>query len=236
MGKFTKSIPQKLMKKIIVAIDGFSGCGKSTTARQVAKELNYTYIDTGAMYRAVTLYFLQKNINITHSEEVVEALQAIHINFGINPENHKSEIMLNDTYVEAKIRMIEVANRVSEVSAVLEVRKFLVRQQQLIGRQKGVVMEGRDIGTVVFPEAELKIFMTAHIDTRTQRRYEELKRQGQRANFSAVKENLAKRDQIDSTRKDSPLSQAPDAIIIDTSNITIAQQVGEIVRLAKSMF
>lgn len=215
-------------KKINIAIDGFSGCGKSTTAKAVAKALGYTYIDTGAMYRAVTLYFQNLQIDIKNSSAVEEALKKIEIRFVFEPETNKMHTYLNGKDVEADIRKPEVAAFVSPVAAISAVRKALVHQQQQMGKEKGVVMDGRDIGTVVFPDAECKFFMTADPDIRAQRRVDELKISGVEASFESVKENLLERDRIDSNRADSPLKKAEDAIVIDTSHITIEHQIQEV--------
>lgn len=212
-------------KKINVAIDGYSGCGKSTTAKAVAHHIGYTYIDTGAMYRAVTLYFLRSKINIDDSQQVEEALNDIKIRFVYNDQTGKSHTYLNGEDVEEEIRKPEVASYVSPVAAISAVRKSLVQQQQEMGKEKGVIMDGRDIGTVVFPDAECKFFMTADPDIRAQRRVEELKLAGVTASFDEVRENLLERDRIDSNRADSPLMKAEDAIIIDTSHITIDDQI-----------
>lgn len=211
--------------KINVAIDGYSGCGKSTTAKAVAHHIGYTYIDTGAMYRAVTLYFLRSKINIDDAQQVEEALNDIKIRFVYNDQTGKSHTYLNGEDVEEEIRKPEVASYVSPVAAISAVRKSLVQQQQEMGKEKGVIMDGRDIGTVVFPDAECKFFMTADPDIRAQRRVEELKLAGVTASFDEVRENLLERDRIDSNRADSPLMKAEDAIIIDTSHITIDDQI-----------
>jgi|TARA_B110000285_G_scaffold184065_1_gene208489 cytidylate kinase len=213
-----------MMKKIIIAIDGFSSCGKSTIANTLAQKLNYIYINTGAMYRAVTLYLLDNNIDYKDIEAVKSALPniKIHFDFDVDKGNYT---FLNDVNVEDEIRTMRVANAVSPVSSISEVRREMVCQQQEMGKIKGVVLEGRDIGTVVFPDAELKIFMTADVDIRTQRRYEESIKKGQDVSFEAVKRNLLERDRIDSTRKDSPLKQAEDARILDNSNLTPSEQL-----------
>lgn len=213
------------VSKIIVAIDGYSSCGKSTLAKELAKALGYRFIDTGAMYRAVALYLLKNHIDIHHPEMVAAALSNITISFTYNEENQSQETFLNGENVESEIRVNpRVASVVSDVSAISEVRRFLVKQQQEMGREKGIVMDGRDIGTVVFPQAELKIFITADPATRANRRLEELKEKGQETTFDEVLANLAKRDYIDTTRADSPLKKAPDAIELDNSNLTKEQQ------------
>jgi CMP/dCMP kinase len=222
------------MKKIVIAIDGYSACGKSTTAKAVASKLGYLYLDSGAMYRAVTLYFDQHYININNSKEVDKALEEIHITFILNPKLMYNETYLNGLNVEEEIRKMYVSERVSEVSALPQVRKALVAQQRKLGRKKGVVMDGRDIGTVVFPDAELKIFMLADFQIRAERRQKELLEKDQLLNLEEVKENLRKRDFLDTTRQESPLKKAEDAYIIDTTFITIEEQVEEIIKLATS--
>jgi cytidylate kinase len=219
------------MKRIIIAIDGYSSCGKSTLAKALAKELHYAYVDTGAMYRAVTLYFLDNDVDFNEKEEVAEALMKIEIHFErVAGQNHT---FLNDNDVEAEIRTMRVSDMVSPVSTISEVRRFLVAQQQKMGHRKGVVMDGRDIGTVVFPKAELKIFLTADTDIRTQRRYDELKAKGQEIDFEIVRKNLIERDLIDSNRADSPLRQAEDAVLIDNSYLTPAEQLQKALDLVK---
>jgi CMP/dCMP kinase len=213
------------MKKIVVAIDGYSSCGKSTTAKLVAKELGYAYIDTGAMYRAVTLYFLEHYIDLTNPKKVSQALQEIHITFERNAKTRRNEVYLNGLNVEDEIRQMYISDKVSEVSVLPEVRHCMVSQQQKMGRRRGVVMDGRDIGTTVFPDAEVKIFMTADVVIRAQRRQQELLDKGQMVPLDEIVKNLQKRDLIDSTRKESPLIQAADAEVLDTSHITIDEQV-----------
>lgn len=220
-------------KKIVIAIDGYSACGKSTTAKQVASILGYRYIDSGAMYRAVTLYFIENHVSLTNPKEISKALQQINITFKVNSKNI-SETYLNGLSVEKEIRKMRVSERVSEVSAIKEVRVALVEQQRKMGKEKGVVMDGRDIGTVVFPQAELKFFMTADVMVRAFRRQKELLDKDQMVDLDEVVENLIQRDKIDTTRKESPLIQAPDACVIDTTHITIDEQVDEVVRLAIS--
>lgn len=215
------------MKDIIIAIDGFSGTGKSSTAKQVAISLGYTYIDTGAMYRAVTLAFIRDKIDLSDKEAVAGLLDTITIDF-VNDDVH-----LNGKNVAVEIRNTEVSQLVSNVSAISAVRKRLVLQQQKIGATKGVVMDGRDIGTVVFPNAELKVFMEADIGVRAKRRWMELKEKGIKSSIEEIEKNLAERDKIDSTRADSPLIMAKDAFKIDTSDKTLNQQIEEIVQLAK---
>lgn len=213
------------MKKIVIALDGYSSCGKSTTAKLVAAELGYAYIDTGAMYRAVTLYFLQQHVALTNPKEITDALDNIEVEFHYNPKSTRNEIFLNGLNVEDEIRKMYISNQVSEVSVVPEVRHAMVAQQQKMGRKRGVVMDGRDIGTAVFPDAEVKIFMTADVDTRARRRQEELLEKKQLVNLDEIRENLEKRDRIDSTRKESPLRRADDAHLLDTSHMTIDEQV-----------
>lgn len=220
-----------LNKKIIVAIDGFSGTGKSSTAKEVARIVGYKYIDSGAMYRAVTLYFLTHQVNITDKQNVLTALGDIEIDFNVNPTSGQSLILLNGKEVEDKIREKKVTEYVSKVAAISPVRKKLVDLQQQYGREKGIVMDGRDIGTVVFPNAELKIFMTAGDHVRANRRLKELKEKGIPMELKEVLSNLRERDLKDSTRKDSPLVQADDAVKIDTSGLTFTEQVDKIVKL-----
>jgi CMP/dCMP kinase len=221
------------MKKIIIAIDGYSACGKSTTAIEVAKELNYRYIDSGAMYRAVTLYFLDHLVAFTNPKEVDKALQAIHLSFHINSKG-VSELFLNGINVEKSIRKMRVSENVSPVSAIKEVREAMVALQRKLGKEKGIVMDGRDIGTVVFPDAELKLFLTADILVRAFRRQKELLERDDMVDIDTIIENLEKRDKIDSTRKESPLLRAADANSIDTTHITIDEQVDEVIRQALS--
>ncbi|MEQ6120775.1 (d)CMP kinase [Reichenbachiella sp. MALMAid0571] len=222
------------MKKIIIAIDGYSACGKSTTAKVVATLLNYAYIDSGAMYRAVTLYFLDHYVDITNPKSVAKALANINIQFHLNPKNKENETFLNGLNVEKDIREMRVAEKVSEVSAIKDVRVAMVAQQQKLGKSKGVVMDGRDIGTVVFPSAELKIFMTADFDIRAERRQKELLEKGELIELDVVKENLAKRDQIDTSRKESPLLKDKEAVEIDTTHVTFDEQVEQIIHLAQN--
>lgn len=216
------------MKKITIAIDGYSSCGKSTLAKSLAAHLGYTYIDSGAMYRAVTLFLLNNGIKVEARDKVNAALNEINIRFSAN--NHT---MLNGKDVEKEIRQMAVSNYVSEVAAVPEVRRAMVSQQQQMGEDRGIVMDGRDIGTVVFPKAELKIFLTADPDIRAQRRYEELAQKGQHASLKAVRDNLTHRDHIDSTREDSPLRQAADAIIIDNTLLNREEQLERAIFLAR---
>lgn len=219
------------MKKIIIAIDGFSACGKSTTAKQVAQELNYKYIDSGAMYRAVTHYFLEHHVAITNPKEVGKALSEIKITFVINSKG-ASETFLNGINVEGEIRSMRISENVSQISTLKEVRVAMVEQQRKLGRHRGVVMDGRDIGSVVFPEAELKIFLTADILVRAFRRQMELLERDDLVEIDSIIENLEKRDKIDSNRLESPLVKAADAQPIDTTHITIDEQVDEVIRMA----
>ncbi len=221
------------MRKIIIAIDGYSACGKSTTAKEVAKILGYRYIDSGAMYRAVTLYFLDHHIALTNPKEVTKALDDIKIAFHINGKGI-SETFLNGISVEKKIRKMKISENVSQVSAIKDVRLAMVAQQRKLGKDRGVVMDGRDIGTVVFPAAELKLFLTADILTRAFRRQKELLEKEELVDIDTIVANLNQRDQIDSTRKESPLVKAQDALMIDTTNVTIDEQVDEAIRMALS--
>lgn len=221
------------LKKIVIAIDGYSACGKSTTAKQVAAILGYRYIDTGAMYRAVTLYFLDHHVALTNPREIVRALADINITFKVNSKN-VSEAYLNGLNVEKDIRKMRVSEFVSQVSAIKEVRVAMVEQQRRMGKEKAVVLDGRDIGTVVFPSAELKLFMTADVLIRAFRRQKELLEKDQLVDLDVVIDNILHRDKIDTTRAESPLKQAEDAMVIDTSYITVDEQVDEVVRLAMS--
>lgn len=223
------------MKKIIIAIDGNSGCGKSSTAKALAKELRYIYIDTGAMYRAVTYFFIKNNIDLNDELDVGEALKQIDISFEYNVESGKNETYLNGKNVEYQIRQMDVSRLVSPVSEISAVRRKLVEQQRRMGQEKGVVMDGRDIGTVVFPEAELKVFMSASLEVRAERRKLELHEKGTDVALQDVIENLAERDRIDSSRNDSPLKKADDAIEIDTTNLTFDEQVNKILVLVKEL-
>ena len=214
--------------KINIAIDGYSGCGKSSTAKAVAQKLGYTYIDTGAMYRAVTLYFQRLQLDIYDEKAVENALKNIEIRFVLSDSNQHSHVFLNGEDVEELIRTLEVAAFVSPVATISAVRRFLVHQQQEMGKDKGVVMDGRDIATVVFPDAECKFFLVADIDIRTERRIKEMKLSGIDASFESVKNNLSERDFIDSNREDSPLRKADGAIEIDTSHVTMEEQVQKV--------
>ncbi len=215
------------MKRIIIAIDGHSSSGKSTMAKDLARQIGYTYIDTGAMYRAVTLYCMQHNLfegEKIKEKQLQELLPEINISFQLNKETGRPDTYLNGLNVEQEIRGMAVANRVSPVAALGFVREALVKKQQEMGRQKGIVMDGRDIGTVVFPDAELKIFVTASPEIRAQRRVDELKAKGQSASYEEVLENVKKRDYIDSHREVGPLRQAPDALVLDNSAMTLEEQ------------
>ncbi len=220
--------------EIIIALDGFAGCGKSSTAKAVARELGYRYLDTGAMYRAVTHYFLEHLVPLNDTEEIKNALCAIHLNFAPHEQHGPNAIFLNDECIEAQIRTMRVSDYVSEVSAISVVRAFLVKQQQAIGQEKGLVADGRDVGTVIFPNAELKIFMSASMKARAQRRRAELLLKGESVAIEEIIKNLEKRDKIDTQRADSPLTKAPDAMTLDTSELTFEQQVADIVLLAQN--
>jgi CMP/dCMP kinase len=220
------------MSSIIIALDGYSSCGKSTTAKLVAKQLNYAYIDTGAMYRAVTLYFHQHHVALSNPREVHKALDAIQITFRRHGATRSNDTYLNGMNVENEIRKMYISDRVSEVSAIAEVRHAMVAQQQRMGKHKSIVMDGRDIGTVVFPNAELKIFMTADPLMRAQRRQDELLAKGEMVGLPEIVANLEKRDYIDTHRAESPLKQAEDAVLIDNTFMTIDEQVELVVRLA----
>ena len=213
-----------MAKKIIITIDGWSSCGKSTLAKQLAKKLGYVYVDSGAMYRAITLYFLRNHVDWTDTKEVTAALKEIHLDFHFNEHSQSSEIFLNDENVEYVIRDLVIAEKVSDVAAIREVRAFAVAQQQKMGNKKGIVMDGRDIGTVVFPKAELKIFMTADNAIRVERRFKELYEKNPNITIEEVKSNLEMRDYIDSHREVSPLRQADDALVLDNTNLTQDQQ------------
>jgi cytidylate kinase len=207
------------MKRIVIAIDGFSSTGKSTLAKQLAEKLNYTYVDSGAMYRAITLYFLDHHIDLTDHEQIKRSLEKIDLKFIDN------KISLNNEIVDEQIRSMAIANLVSEVAALKEVRKFAVAQQQLMGLEKGIVMDGRDIGTTVFPKAELKIYLSADEHTRTLRRFEEMKLKNAAITIAEVEENLKHRDLIDSTREVSPLRKAKDAMVLDNTHLTMEEQL-----------
>ncbi|HJA98818.1 MAG TPA: (d)CMP kinase [Candidatus Alistipes avicola] len=215
-------------KKIIIAVDGFSSCGKSTFAKAIAARLGFIFIDTGAMYRAVTLYALDHGAirsGIVEEEKVIRLLDEISIAFRFNPERGASDIYVNGDRVEERIRTIEVSNCVSRISSIREVREKLVAMQQEMGRQRGIVMDGRDIGTVVFPDAEIKLFMTADPAVRARRRYDELRAKGDNVSLQEIEENVIARDKADMTRKISPLRQAEDAVVLDNSHMTVEQQM-----------
>ena len=213
------------MKKIIITLDGYSSCGKSTLAKQMAAHLNYVFIDSGAMYRAITLYFIRHRIDVTNSDAVIEALTHIHLAFVLNEKTGRADMYLNNENVEEEIRGLEVSNQVSQVAALEPVRIFSVAQQQLMGTQKGIVMDGRDIGTAVFPGAELKIFVTASPEVRVERRYQELVAKDPAITKAEIQANLEMRDHIDSTREFSPLKQAHDALVLDNSSLTRDEQL-----------
>lgn len=222
-----------MQKKIIITIDGWSSCGKSTLAKQLARSLGYVYIDSGAMYRAITLYFLRNHTDWTDETEVAEALKNINLSFEYNEHSNQSEIHLNDENVEYVIRDMVVAEKVSDVAAIKAVREFAVHQQQMMGKKKGIVMDGRDIGTTVFPNAALKIFMTADIAIRVERRFREMYEKNPNVSLEEVKTNLEMRDYIDSNREVSPLRRAEDAVLLDNSNLTMQQQLDIALNLFK---
>jgi CMP/dCMP kinase len=221
-----------MQKKIIITIDGWSSCGKSTLARQLAKELGYVYVDSGAMYRAITLYFLRNHTDWTDTAEVNEALANINLEFNYNEKSQQSEIFLNDENVEYVIRDLVVAEKVSDVAAIKEVRTFAVAQQQKMGEKKGIVMDGRDIGTTVFPDAGLKIFMVADSSIRVERRFKESFEKNPNITIDEIKNNLEMRDYIDSNREVSPLRKASDAIELDNTNLDMDQQLAFALKLA----
>lgn len=216
-------------ENFIIAIDGFSSCGKSTIAKALAKKLNFVFVDSGAMYRAVTLYFLRHKIDYNDQHAVLAALDDIHIDFV--PNTDKVQIFLNNEDVSEDIRKMEISDNVSEVSAIKEVRQAMVAQQQKLGQKRNIVMDGRDIGTTVFPDADLKIFMTADPNVRAERRYAELTAKGEQVTMEEVKANLSHRDHIDSTRTESPLRQAKDAVILDNSELNQSEQLDFVVDL-----
>jgi len=222
-------------KKIIIAIDGWSSCGKSTLAKELAKELGYLYVDSGAMYRAITLYFLRNHVDWTDKAEVKKALKEISLEFVFNEKSEQSEMHLNEENVEYVIRDLVVAEKVSDVAAIKEVRKFAVEQQQMMGIKKGVIMDGRDIGTVVFPKAELKIFLTADNAVRVERRFKELFEKNPNITIEEIKANLEMRDYIDSNREESPLRQAKDAILVDNTNLTAKETEQKVMKLVKKI-
>lgn len=215
------------MKKITIAIDGFSSCGKSTMAKDLAREIGYIYIDSGAMYRAVTLYCIQNDIikgEVIDVDRLKKEISNIHITFQLNSTTGRPDTYLNGKNVENEIRTMEVSSKVSQISAIDFVRTAMVAEQQKMGKEKGIVMDGRDIGTTVFPDAELKIFVTASPEIRAQRRYDELKQKGMSANFDEILNNVKQRDFIDQNREVSPLKKADDALLLDNSNLTIDEQ------------
>ena len=229
--KFTVSLADKSdelnMKKITIAIDGFSSCGKSTMAKDLAREVGYIYIDSGAMYRAVTLYSIENGIfdgDVIDTERLKKEIKDIHISFRLNQETGRPDTYLNGVNVENKIRSMEVSSKVSPISTLDFVREEMVAQQQAMGKEKGIVMDGRDIGTTVFPDAELKIFVTATPEIRAQRRYDELKAKGQEASFDEILENVKQRDYIDQNREVSPLRKAEDALLLDNTDLSIEEQ------------
>ena len=226
-----------MTKKITIAIDGFSSTGKSTIAKQLAKKLEYIYVDTGAMYRAVTLYAMQQNYiseTFFNPNDLVADLDNISLSFTFNEQLGFAEMFLNGTNVEKEIRTIEVSKLVSKVAAISEIRKKLVKEQQEMGKNKGIVMDGRDIGTVVFPNAELKLFMTASADKRATRRYKELLDRGDKVKYEEILRNVQERDRIDSTREDSPLIKAEDAIEFDNSDMGLKEQFERIMSLVNA--
>lgn len=216
------------MKKIIVAIDGYSSCGKSTIAKELAKYAGYTYVDTGAMYRATALYMMQQGIE--EEADVIAALPHISIRFALQPDGSQ-HVTLNGADVETQIRTLEVGNRASQISSIREVRRFLVAQQQAMGTEKGIVMDGRDIGTVVFPAAELKLFLTASPEVRAQRRFDELVGKGEQPDYAAVLADVNDRDYRDTHRAESPLRRAEDALVVDNSTMTREEQMAHIIAL-----
>lgn len=219
--------------KIVIAIDGHSSCGKSTVAKEIAKNLGYIYIDSGAMYRAVTLFALRNQLagdGKVNEAELIDRLSEIKIEFRFNPQNLRNETFLNGENVEEEIRQLPVSQHVSPVATIREVREAMVAQQQEMGKQKGLVMDGRDIGTVVFPKAELKLFMTARPEVRAQRRYDELTAKGQQVSFAEILANVIERDRIDSSREVSPLRQADDALVLDNSDLTREEQMAWVMK------
>ncbi|MDQ6610736.1 MAG: (d)CMP kinase [Bacteroidota bacterium] len=222
------------MKKIIITIDGWSSCGKSTLAKQMAKALNYVYVDSGAMYRAITLYFLRNHVDWTNKKEVQKALKDISLEFIFNTKSQQSEIFLNDENVEYVIRDLVVAEKVSDVAAIKEVREFAVAQQHKMGEGRGLVMDGRDIGTVVFPDAELKIFMTADNAVRVERRFKEQYEKNPNITIEQIKANLEMRDYVDSHREISPLKKADDALVLDNTTCTEKEQFQKAMKWAQA--
>lgn len=223
LARFSLIFVNQMQKNTIITIDGWSSCGKSTLAKQLAKELGFVYIDSGAMYRAITLYFMRNHVDWTDNEAVQEALEGIHLRFEYNQKSNQSEMYLNDENVEYVIRDLVIAEKVSEVASIADVRTFAVAQQQKMGNKHSTVMDGRDIGTTVFPNADLKIFMTADIAVRVQRRFKELYEKNPNITIDEVKSNLEMRDYIDSNREVSPLRKAKDAVLLDNTNINKKQ-------------
>ena len=222
------------MRKIIIAVDGFSSCGKSTLAKTLARELSYVFIDSGAMYRAITLYFLREHIDWNNEQQVLDALKDIKLNFDYNDSTGSSDMYLNDENVEPLIRDMLVSENVSEVAAIKAVRDFAVNQQQQMGKKKGIVMDGRDIGTTVFPYAQLKIYVTADSAVRVERRFKELYAKNPNISIEEVRNNLEMRDYIDSNREFSPLRKAQDAVVLDNTNLTKEEQLNIALGWAKA--
>lgn len=219
--------------RIVIAIDGHSSCGKSTIAKAVAARFGYAFIDSGAMYRAVTLYAIRHDLvdnGVVKTKELIEALPDIHIEFRYNPALQKSDTYLNGENVEEEIRQLPVSQNVSPIATIAEVRAAMVQQQQEMGKSKGIVMDGRDIGTVVFPDAELKLFVTASPEIRAQRRYDELTAKGEKVSYAEILQNVQERDRIDSTRETSPLRKADDAFVLDNSHMTREEQLAWVIR------
>ena len=226
-----------VMKQLVIAIDGYSSCGKSTTAKAVAAVLHYAYVDTGAMYRAVTLHLLESRIAFDDLPRIEQALREVSISFRRHRRTGRNELLLNGANREDDIRQMVISNSVSEVSVIPMVRHAMVAQQQRMGRKRGVVMDGRDIGTTVFPDAEVKVFMTAEIVLRARRRQDELAAKGEIVPLQDIVENLRKRDHLDSTRTESPLRRAADAVLLDTTHITISEQVDFVLdRVSSALF
>lgn len=224
------------MKKIIIAIDGYSSCGKSTLAKALASEIGYSYVDTGAMYRAVALYAMRNNLvneNGVNKEALINQIANIHIEFKYNPDKKFSDTYLNGENIEEEIRGLAVSNVVSKISIIKEVRTAMVDQQRMLGQKKAIVMDGRDIGTAVFPNAELKIFMTADPEIRIKRRLDELQAKGQNVSYEEIKQNLQSRDFDDINRAENPLRQAEDAVVVDNSNLTKEQQFQLVLKLVE---
>lgn len=210
-------------KNIVVAIDGYSSCGKSTLAKALAKKLHFIYVDSGAMYRAVTLYFLRNQTDLNNHDLIIDALQHIDLNF--HSRDYQSHILLNGEEVSEEIRQMPVSDNVSKIASIKEVRQAMVKQQQKMGKTKNIVMDGRDIGTVVFPDAQVKLFMTADPKIRAERRFKELSEKGEEVSLEEIFENIARRDYIDTTREESPLVRAKDAIILDNTNLSEEEQL-----------